>query len=1028
MSWKVGHPLRLDGTSQRQRLSKALHPDFVPIDDRSESELLLLLARLAKQFTYYNFENLPDGNWEAFFPMEWKDETTGVFSVLKIKNYIQTNNDRGTTGPFLGIIRAFLHLYKFLQDDINQLSGKHLRFYYEQILGFKRKPAQPDEIHVLFELAKSAKPQKIPTGTNILAGRDALGKTRHYKTQEEIIVNQAKLDQVKTVMIDPAGRVLANEDPRKDQEAWAPFGNATDMKAATVGFGIASHLLWLKEGIRTIEITLSFSDIPAELTREDFLSFNALASGKEAWIPLSLQVGAIIGNQITITLVARPDQSPIEAGKTKKLPGLMTEDVPVLRLELKPEAKNYSRLAALQINHIALQVAVQPSTAVPGLLPDMVQNGQGVLDRKSTFRPFGDAPSVGAYLDIGSREAFRKPLTSFTLQMRWEGLPDQGFNSHYANYGDPTSTYQNTENYKVNLQLLSQGKWTPLRSSQPLFNNTSGILRSNQTITVSSLPLALLEEIPEFSEREAGLSQGFLRLVLQQDFGHQIFPKLYAEQSVSDTPNFPNQPYTPSIQSMSLGYTAEIHQSISSVDQDIQLFHLEPFGHRQIESRAPITLLPSIKRGNLFLGCKDLEPLQNIHFLFQVIEGSNRSLDTLQKEDIAWQYWSTTGWKLLEGSNKFIDTTLGLQQPGVIAFSLGEDLSISNNPLGNALGWIRATIDKNPDGAVRMQMIHTQAVTAFFEDQQNDPLHTSIPLPPDQATKLEIVNRAIRKVKQPYPSRNGKPEEADSRFFARISERLRHKQRAITLWDIERLVLEQFSKIYKVKVIPHTRSLVNGVYSEFSPGHTTIVTIPDWRQQNGRDPLTPKTSGLTLTQIENYIKKYTTAFIGQRQGYIHVINPRYEELQARFSVGFREGFDPGFYSEVLNEELRRHLSPWAYDEGAEISFGGKIYASQLLAFVENREYVDYVTDFKLFQRDTGPGVGESCIKIDLFVYGNGGYFEKETATASTSASILVSSAQHQINVLQPGSYPCEGPEICPGGIGCWYLEIDNTVT
>jgi hypothetical protein len=55
----------------------------------------------------------------------------------------------------------------------------------------------------------------------------------------------------------------------------------------------------------------------------------------------------------------------------------------------------------------------------------------------------------------------------------------------------------------------------------------------------------------------------------------------------------------------------------------------------------------------------------------------------------------------------------------------------------------------------------------------------------------------------PFPSFGGRETEDSSQFYKRVSERLRHKERAITIFDYERLVLESFPSIYKVKCVNH---------------------------------------------------------------------------------------------------------------------------------------------------------------------------------------------------------------------------------
>ncbi|MEO8960803.1 MAG: hypothetical protein ABI325_02915, partial [Ginsengibacter sp.] len=85
--------------------------------------------------------------------------------------------------------------------------------------------------------------------------------------------------------------------------------------------------------------------------------------------------------------------------------------------------------------------------------------------------------------------------------------------------------------------------------------------------------------------------------------------------------------------------------------------------------------------------------------------------------------------------------------------------------------------------------------------------------------------------------------------------------------------------------------------------------------------------------------------------------------------------DESFYKKLLNNEIEKFLCPWAFADGKEISFGGKISKSTLLNFVEERPYVDFVTCFKMnhiIRRNVE-------VKPDV-----------EEAVASTSLSILVS--------------------------------------
>ncbi len=118
-----------------------------------------------------------------------------------------------------------------------------------------------------------------------------------------------------------------------------------------------------------------------------------------------------------------------------------------------------------------------------------------------------------------------------------------------------------------------------------------------------------------------------------------------------------------------------------------------------------------------------------------------------------------------------------------------------------------------------------------------------------------------------------------------------------------------------------------------------------------------------------------------------------------------------------------------YESGVDIRFGNRIYKSQILAFVEQLVYVDYVTDFKMLIENRGPGIGEMTLDVDLLVRNPSFLVDMDIVQASTATSILVSAQQHLIRPLQIGEYPCTTPDqLCDaGGIGCWYIDIDFEV-
>jgi hypothetical protein len=98
-------------------------------------------------------------------------------------------------------------------------------------------------------------------------------------------------------------------------------------------------------------------------------------------------------------------------------------------------------------------------------------------------------------------------------------------------------------------------------------------------------------------------------------------------------------------------------------------------------------------------------------------------------------------------------------------------------------------------------------------------------------------------------------------------------------------------------------------------------------------------------------------------------------------VRFYPGFAFEHYAGQLQEALQRRMSPWAYDGARDIQFGGRMYRSVLLDFVESLPYVDFVTDFRM-----GLAGAAGAALADMADVG-----------ADTPDAILVSAASHAIS-------------------------------
>lgn len=161
-----------------------------------------------------------------------------------------------------------------------------------------------------------------------------------------------------------------------------------------------------------------------------------------------------------------------------------------------------------------------------------------------------------------------------------------------------------------------------------------------------------------------------------------------------------------------------------------------------------------------------------------------------------------------------------------------------------------------------------------------------------------------------------------------------------------------------------------------APGHVMVVVVPASRTANVPDRLQPKVDADTIVRITDYLTAHASG-----SARISVRNPTYQQVHASFNVRFHTGYEFNFYRQQVQQALVNFLSPWAFAAGSAISFGGRVYRSVLLDFVEELPYVDYVTDFKL---STFVSPATSGAEVD--------YVE-----AASPDAVLVSAASHGVD-------------------------------
>ncbi len=832
-------------------------------------------------------------------------------------------------------------------------------------------------------------------------------------------------------VVAPHGAAVAHED---GEARWLPFGpreqprERTPVPAPVFGWGLTSPLLALAEGTRSIAVTLGCAPDPTHFDRDRLLTLFApgplqreatfnpwvlAVSTEDGWtipsaVVLAWSNDAMMGYPtipgadttmlaaLTFRITIAEDQPALVAPR-ESTHGI-TSEAPVVRWLLRPiwdaEAAAYvtayDAVRHLMVGRVSLGVSVQ------GLRSLALRNDLATLDPKQAFEPFGLDPSVGARLLVGHAELVTKRLDTLTLRIGWKGVP-VSLPGHYANY--PAAPPNNS--YTARVSLADRGLLRPFSSPMALFESSDASLPIVRTLTAPA-DQGRVEDV-DTSPADVSDWPRHLVLELNADFQHAAYPAVSLQKSLemaaavangTPKPLVPsayqvNQPVVPTIKSFRIDYTASVELPLTAASQATgrtRLIQVEPFGYAAAPVSAEsssLALMPSFTdEGTLYIGLADVTPPQTVSLLFQVAEGSANPDREVQP--IRWSVLDGDRWTTLHDGGLLADDTRGFVNSGIVTVVL-KPISPSTRMPG-ALYWLRASIAQASDGVCDMVAVATNAALATFEGHGNSPDHLAHPLPAGAITDVAVALPGLAAVRQPYSSFGGRMAEVDASFHVRVSERLRHRERAVTPWDYERLVLEKFPRLYKVKCLR-----ADPLEHPRSPGRVDVIVIPDIRNRIPFDPFEPKAPADLIRDIDAFLALRSAA-----GSTVRVRNARYVSVKVRCGVRFVQGRDEGYSRRQLNDDLNRFLAPWAYDEGADVVIGGRVYANSIIDFMEQREYVDYVAEFKLFTSDDG---------------GHSYQFVPETSDYHASAgrpdAVLVSARQHQFDVIGHADYRME---------------------
>lgn len=917
--------------------------------------------------------------------------------------------------PHYGLWLAFLSIYDRARRELNDITGRHMDFYYQDVLRLARKAPDADHVHLLVKLARGTEAHFLPAGTAVRAGKDDQGTDVVYELDEDFVANRGQVADLKSVNIETktsggkqyvtargspvtaSADGLGSELPETSPH-FTPFGPA-NAPFARIGFAVADRQLFMREGSRIATISFKTS-VSAPVS--SLKGFKARLTSEDGWLELSapseLKV-KISKGLLVFTLTLGGDHPPIVPHDPDVHEGLYPAGLPVAEILLDWDGNETAASGTMALLRDADRKSVKIQTEASGLRQMSIRTDDGTADPSAVFTPFGVQPRKDAHWIIGSSEVFCRSLDTLTVKVKWAETYVKG---QFFDNLDAGS-------YQVGFDYLSGGMWRSGDTKTASLDLGGTGMRTIAAIEPGTAA-ADAELLPEDQQFDAKQRSGFMRLTLNRDFGHDRYldaktlalidlaggggtqpvimsagnvksPEVQIHPSVAPgfealtlSSGLPDPPYTPEVAEIALDYKAK-----QVTAQEV--WRLHPFGIEPANGQGRI--LPDLPfEGALFIGVMALDPPETLSLLMQVADGTGDPLLELPELDYAWL--SDGGWKAFKAQD-VIDRTGNLAGSGLLSFAVPQEASTSAPHMPSDLHWFRISAPANGEAVNHLHLVAAQALQATFVDQRNDPAFLENRLPPGTIGKLLRPDPAVKGFEQPFAGFGGRGQETPEEFRRRVSERLRHKDRAVTMWDHEHLALEALPHVYRAKCLNHTElkrqsGKVVGD-NEIAPGAVTFVAVPYTFGADLRDPLRPYSDRATLRDLQAHLSRRCSPFVR-----LETANPKFEEIHVTMNVAFRAGIaDTDFYRKEIENALIGHLTPWKEKGSRGVEFGGKVYKSTVIDFVEELPFVDYLEDVKLFHR---PDLEGPIPQVDL-----------EIIQSSTARSVLVSARTHKIGLV-----------------------------
>ncbi len=980
-----------DGLSRKKRLERLSVPRLFTVIEADMLSLLQQAEVIAGFIRYYNLNNEQEGHFDQLLPHlhEW------------IRLYSQGKRPvfDGTTEPSQALLFTFLQQLHRMADRFNKRWEQLPYWYLNETLGIENLPARPDSLWVAFrsELCPGV---VLPKETKFIFGTtEGAGSVYHLK--DETVVEQTTVYR------------LLSWQYKKEKKRYPASAldcvTSVESGHGQPGFILSSVSLLLRKGRRSVTIRFE-SETPAltdfirqaksvpespfdgwtdEEIADKLLTgiFRLQISTADGWKEIEhyhLTNEQEAGCDHFVLKFTLSENFPPTSGCMAEVHGLDTRHSS-LKVELNCDAwlYPYSWIRNVQLKRIGIY------TEVEGISDFPVYNDLGRIDNSKPFAPFGINTEQGAWLVVGNYEMATKNAHSIDLHIQWGELPDMetGLYGYYQGYGSDIDNCS----FWVKTEFLREHQWQTDADSPllPLFDtvgkSADGMPLKQarlagksvlKRIDINQMPPIIIDE--EFYEYDIRTRSGFARLVLEDPpmgFGEKRYRQLFTGQMLHKAARkksgaLLNPPMTPRIERMTLSYRAQDWIELPKINKDDrhELWHLSPLGYKKVYPQSgsrEIPLIYSVDHNmHILLGLENIRGGELLHFYFDFVpmrlevEGENDPA-------LAWYWGDGYTWEAIPDGVITRDSTRNFFVSGEMVFSMPEKFP---DCLYDKEGvfWLRAAVVKGQEFIAEPSRIYINA-TELIRDQDEQAF-----VPGLEGGGVQPVNE-ISGLSEIYiisaPHREHTAED-DRHKLMRVSEYATHRGKAVTPRDFERIVLQAFPQVGKVKCLP-----AFDAKGGWRKGVVTLVVVPRQTIPGENKAWIPQASSGLLAEIEAYLKERCSATISK----VDALNPLYEEVFLRCRLKFASGYSLGGCRSALWKVCNDIIAPWQKSRRLPV-FDYRLQLSKFRTVIEKKEFVEKLEFLSLVRIAK---TGDDEYRIDEY------YQDEEVIAPGTPYSVFI---------------------------------------